>query len=82
VRVDDSGTALTLTWTDPSGGTAPFIVAGAKKGEQPTAMAQITPGGTRYVLNGLNPKLDYCFIVVAVYSTEDLVQSDKVCTQR
>lgn len=82
VRLDDNGTALTLTWADPSDGTAPFIVAGGRAGEQPRAMGQVTPGGTRYVLNGLNPNLDYCFIVVAVYSTDDLLQSDQVCTNR
>lgn len=82
VRVDENGTALTLTWTDPSDGTAPFIVAGGRAGEQPRAMAQITPGSTRYVLNGLNPSLDYCFIVVAVYSADELVRSDQVCTER
>ena len=45
-------------------------------------MAQLPPGGTRSVLNGLNPRLDYCFTVVAVYSTDQLVPSEVVCTHR
>lgn len=82
VRLDDDRNVVILTWTDPSDGTAPFIVAGAREGEQPRAMAQIQPGDTRYAVNGLNPNLDYCFIIVAVYSTDQLIQSERVCTER
>jgi hypothetical protein len=82
VRLSEDAGVVTLTWTDPSDGTAPFIVAGSRAGEQQRAMGQVPAGTTRYRLNGLNPRLDYCFVVVAVYSADQLVPSERVCTQR
>lgn len=82
VRVSADGGVVTVTWADPSGGTAPFIIAGARAGEQQRAMGQVPAGTTRYQLNGLNARLDYCFVVVAVYSADELVPSERVCTQR
>lgn len=82
VQLRDDRNLVTVTWTDPADGTAPFIVAGARTGEQQRAMAQIAAGGTRYAVNGLNPNLDYCFTVLAVYSTEQLIPSVQVCTHR
>jgi Tetratricopeptide repeat len=82
VRIRDDGTVLTLTWNDPSDGTAPFIVAGARSGEQQRAMGQIPAGTTKYALNGLNAGFQYCFVVIAVYSADQLIPSERVCTAR
>jgi hypothetical protein len=82
VRLDDERSSVTLTWTDPSGGAAPFIVAGGRAGEQQRAMGQVPAGTTRYALNGLNANLEYCFVVIAVYSTDRLLPSEQVCTAR
>jgi hypothetical protein len=79
LRVD--GTAITITWKDPSEGTVPFIVAGAQSGRQHKAMASLGPGETAYTINGLNPRLGYCFTVLAVYSTDEYAASGQVCTQ-
>jgi hypothetical protein len=81
-QLREDGSVITLTWSDPTGGTVPFIVAGGQSGQQQRALAQIAAGVTRYEVNGLNPNLDYCFTVLAVYSTDRLVPSDVVCTQR
>jgi hypothetical protein len=82
VRISAGGGVVTLSWTDPSDGAAPFIVAGARSGEQQRAMGQVPAGTTRYELNGLSAKFDYCFVVIAVYSADELVPSERVCTQR
>jgi hypothetical protein len=80
VRVD--GNAITVTWKDPTEGTVPFIVAGAQAGRQHKAMATINPGDTSATINGLNPRLGYCFTVLAVYSTDEYAASGQVCTER
>jgi hypothetical protein len=82
VRLRDEGTSITLTWQDPSGGEVPFIVAGARAGEQSRPFAQLPVGRTGYTVNGLNPRLQYCFTIVAVYSTDEVVPSALVCTRR
>ncbi|WP_431910432.1 tetratricopeptide repeat protein [Micromonospora carbonacea] len=78
---DDSST-ITLTWTDPSAGAMPFMVAGGRAGQKLGVMATVDPGQTSYTVNGLNARVDYCFTVLAVYSTDAFATSGQVCTQR
>lgn len=82
LELRDDGAAVTITWTDPTDGTVPFVVAGGRAGQTLSAMASIDPGTTSYTVNGLNPRLDYCFTVLAVYSTETYATSGQVCTSR
>ncbi|GIG93763.1 hypothetical protein Pma05_03360 [Plantactinospora mayteni] len=82
VKLRDEGTAITVSWTDPSGGTVPFVVAGARAGQQTKPMITLSAGETTYKVNALNPKLDYCFSVLAVYSTNEFAPSDLACTKR
>jgi hypothetical protein len=82
VKLADDGSVVTLTWTDPTNGAAQFIVAGGRSGQQQRAMGNIPAGETRYEVNGLNSNLDYCFTVIVVYSTDRLVPSKVVCTDR
>jgi hypothetical protein len=82
LRLRDDGTAITLTWTDPSGGTVPFLVAGGRADKVPSPLQSVPSGLTTYTLNGLNPAVDYCFLVAAVYSADHPVPSNLVCTQR
>ena len=82
LRLRDDGTAITLTWTDPSGGTVPFLVAGGRADKVPSPLQSVPSGQTSYTLNGLNPAVDYCFLVAAVYSADHPVPSNLVCTQR
>jgi hypothetical protein len=82
LRLQDNGTAVTVTWTDPTAGTVPFIVAGGRAGQTLGAMATVNPGQTSFTINGLNPRLDYCFTVLAVYSTDRYATSGQVCTSR
>ncbi len=82
VKLRDDGVTVTLTWVDPSGGSTPFIVAGGRAGEQSRAFQSLPAGTTAYTVSGLNPGVDYCFTVVAVYGTDAVAPSDLVCTRR
>lgn len=82
LRLTDNGTTVTITWTDPTTGTVPFIVAGGRVGQPLGALATIDPGEKTYTVNGLNPRLDYCFTVLAVYGTDRYATSGQVCTDR
>lgn len=82
VNLRDDGASVTLTWTDPSGGTVPFFVEVGKPGGQLQLYNTLPRGETTYRVVGLNPRLDYCFSVIAVYGTNVVAPSDLVCTQR
>ena len=45
-------------------------------------MGEVGAGETRYKLQGLNDQLDYCFAVIAVYSTNEFASSPQTCTSR
>ena len=82
VQLRDSGSSVRVSWSDPANGTTSFIVSGGHPGEVLKPMGQVSPGQTSFELNGLNPELDYCFAVVAVYSTKDFASSPQACTSR
>jgi hypothetical protein len=82
VRLRDDGVSVTLTWADPTSGRVPFLIAGGRAGQAAQPFQTLPAGQTTYTLNALNPAVDYCFTVVAVYSTNELATSALVCTQR
>ena len=82
LRLRDDQASITITWVDPTSGTVPFVVAGGRAGQNLGAMATVDPGETRHTINGLNPRLDYCFTVLAVYATDSYATSGQVCTER
>ncbi|WP_239141513.1 fibronectin type III domain-containing protein [Actinoplanes campanulatus] len=82
LELDDRGTSVGLTWADPAKGKAPFIITMAKRGEQLRSVAHVDPGTVEFVERGLNADLDYCFAVVAVYSTKQVSSSVQACTKR
>lgn len=82
LKLRDGSTTITVTWTDPSDGGVPFVVAGGRAGKKLGVMATVDAGTTTYTVNGLSPRLDYCFTVLAVYSTDTYATSGQVCTDR
>ncbi|MDG4799918.1 fibronectin type III domain-containing protein [Micromonospora sp. WMMD980] len=82
LRLRDDTTTITVTWTDPTNGGVPFVVAGGRAGQKLGVMATVDAGQTRYTVNGLKAKLDYCFTVLAVYSTDTYATSGQACTDR
>lgn len=82
LKLRDESTTITLTWTDPSNGAVPFMVAAGRAGQALGVMATVDPGRTSYTVNGLNSRVDHCFTVLAVYSTDSFATSGQVCTAR
>ncbi|MEU4619557.1 tetratricopeptide repeat protein [Actinoplanes sp. NPDC023801] len=82
VRLDDRGAVVELTWRDPTSGKVPFVVTMARQGQQLKPVSNVGLGKTEALVSGLNPKLEYCFAVVAVYGTDRFASSSQVCTQR
>jgi serine/threonine protein kinase len=85
VKLTDKGATVTLTWTDPSGGTVQTAVLGGPKGTQPHLLLTLQPGTTTYTQSGVNTAVDYCYIVAAFYSASGanvVADSPQVCTHR
>jgi hypothetical protein len=82
VRLDDNGSAVRLTWIDPAHGKTTFLITGGHPGEVLRPMGQVGPGDTSFDLQGLSAQLDYCFAIVAVYSTTKFASSPQACTSR
>ncbi|SBT43675.1 hypothetical protein GA0070611_2415 [Micromonospora auratinigra] len=82
LKLRDDGTRITVTWTDPSQGTVPFMVAGGQAGRTLQPLITMEAGSTSYTVNGMSTKLNYCFTVLAVYSTDTVATSGQVCTDR
>ncbi|MGW1062550.1 hypothetical protein [Micromonospora rubida] len=82
LKLRDDSSTISLTWTDPSSGAVPFMVAGGRAGQKLGVLATVDPGQTGYTVNGLNSRVDYCFTVLAVYSTDAFATSGQVCTAR
>ncbi|GAA2591311.1 hypothetical protein GCM10010435_82560 [Winogradskya consettensis] len=82
VRMRDYGSSVKLFWTDPANGRTSFMITGGRAGEQLRVMSQVGPSTVTFDLNGLNPDLDYCFAIVAVYSTTQFSTSPQICTGR
>jgi hypothetical protein len=82
VRMRDYGSSVKLFWADPANGRVSFVITGGRPGEQLRPMGQVGPTTTTFDLNGLNADLDYCFAVVAVYTTSQFSTSPQTCTSR
>jgi RNase P protein component len=78
----DGGTSITLTWQDPSRGTGTVLLAVMRIG-QPAGPLRPLPAGTeRYVVNGLDPHINYCVIVAVVYPGDTAARPAQICTSR
>jgi hypothetical protein len=82
VQLADNGAAITVTWTDPADGKTTFLVTMGRPGEVLKSVGQVGPGQTSFKMDGLNTRVDYCFAVVAVYSTTRFATSPQACTSR
>ncbi|MEU7617359.1 fibronectin type III domain-containing protein [Micromonospora rifamycinica] len=82
LKLRDDAATITVTWSDPSNGSVPFMVAGGRTGRALGVIATVDPGQTSFTVNGLNTEVDYCFTVLAVYSTNAFATSGQVCTDR
>jgi len=82
VKLVDNGGSITLTWTDPSSGQVPFIVAGGRDGTPSAPVQSLEPGHTTTTINGLRTDVNYCYTVAAVWSADTIMLSPRTCTHR
>jgi hypothetical protein len=82
VTIRLTGTTATVTWTDPTHATVPFIVSGGVAGQASRIRQPVPAGQTSLAITNLNAKLDYCFTVVAVYGPNTVAVSDLACAHR
>ncbi len=84
LRVDlrDDGTKLVATWGVLPGGPAPIVVALSRAGQPATVVADLAAGATGYTVTKIDPHVEYCVIVAAVYPGETVSGATSVCTQR
>ncbi|GIM93190.1 tetratricopeptide repeat protein [Paractinoplanes toevensis] len=82
VVLKDSGARIVVSWQDPTQGTVSFLVAMGHPGEQLKPVTTLGPGQTSYEISALNPTLNYCFAVVAVYRNNKFATSQQACTNR
>jgi tetratricopeptide (TPR) repeat protein len=82
LKLRDDGSSITLTWTDPSKGTVPFIVAGGRAENALNPLGSVESGKSTYTLSGISSTADYCFLVAALYSPQHTVPSALICTKR
>ncbi|GAB3155741.1 hypothetical protein GCM10027290_52480 [Micromonospora sonneratiae] len=81
-NLHDERVAVTLAFADRTEGKAAFYVVGGPVGLQPTTLAEAPRGSTSVRINAVNPEVDYCFVVVAVLSVDQVAPSVQVCTAR
>ena len=80
VRLEDSFSSVTLTWTDNSGGTTSYFVLGERQGHDPLTMARTGPGAITAQVSTEEELAEYCFTVIAVDGAS--APAEKVCTTR
>ena len=80
VRLDDTLSAVTLSWTDHTGGTGSYFVVGGPQGHAPVTLARTGPGAVTAQVPTDDTQAEYCFVVVAVDG--GAAPAEEVCTTR
>lgn len=80
VRLEDTLSAVTLTWSDHTGGTGSYFVLGGRQGHDPMTLARTGPGAVTAQVSTEDTGAEYCFTVVAVDGGS--APADEVCTTR
>ena len=81
VSLADAGTTVALSWHRPAGDVVQYAVLAAPAGTAPVLQLMVRGDTFRAQVNGLDPHVDYCFQVAAVYSGA-LARSAQSCTHR
>lgn len=82
LALEDSGHTVLVTWTDNTDPAAAHQVIGGPAGETPGNLADAEPGSGQSRVSGLEAGQEYCFVVVAVLSVDEIAPSEEVCTDR
>jgi hypothetical protein len=82
LSLDDRGATVNLSWTDPSGGSAPFVVSFGRADGPADRTERVAAGTTTLAVNQLTPTQDYCFTVKVGDPAAGVGPSPTVCTSR
>ena len=82
MSLDDAPDGITLHWAYPTGATGAVVVSAGRTGQQARPIAQLPAGTDNYVVYGLNPTGDYCFVVGVAYPAGVVGRAKPVCTDR
>lgn len=82
VRLTDNGASVTVSWTDPTDGAVPFLVTAAPVGGPPLPLRNVARGTSSVTYTGLDPRVNYCFVVAAVYAVDRVTTAPRTCTAR
>lgn len=80
VMLEDTLSAVTLNWTDNTGGTGSYFVVGGPQGHDPQTLARTGPGAVTAQVPTENTQVEYCFTLVAVDGGS--APAEEVCTTR
>ena len=84
VEIADNGTTITISWDDPTEGSAGFVVLYTRDDDdsQYDKLAEANAGSTSTTVNALSEDINYCFRVGVIVAFDEIPQSEPVCTQR
>jgi hypothetical protein len=82
VALDDGTDQVTLSWTYPAGAAGTVVVSAGRTGQQPRPIEQLPAGSDNFVVYGLDPTGDYCFVVGVTYPAGVVGRAKPVCTDR
>lgn len=80
IALEDTLSAVTLTWADHTGGTGSYFVLGGPQGHDPVTLARTGAGAVTAQVPTDDTNAEYCFTVVAVDGGS--APADEVCTTR
>ncbi|NED98030.1 protein kinase [Phytoactinopolyspora alkaliphila] len=71
VQLIDQGTSIRVSWTDPTGGNAFFVVVDVTDEAQPNALRQVSQDQTQLTVEGIDPgQAQVCVSVVGILANE------------
>ncbi|MEV4532598.1 tetratricopeptide repeat protein [Asanoa sp. NPDC049518] len=82
VALDDGTDQVTLRWKYPTGAAGTVVVSAGRTGQQPRPIEQLPAGSDNFVVYGLDPTSDYCFVVGVNYPAGVVGRAKPVCTDR
>jgi hypothetical protein len=82
LKLRDNHDAVVISWVYPKEADGPVLISGGRAGQERKVFQRMPPGSSDYIAYGLNDRLDYCFSVAVVYSSDRLASTDPICTDR
>ncbi|GIF66680.1 hypothetical protein Ais01nite_47150 [Asanoa ishikariensis] len=82
VALNDGTDQVTLRWKYPAGAAGTVVVSAGRTGQQPRPIEQLPAGSDNFVVYGLDPTSDYCFVVGVNYPAGVVGRAKPVCTDR